>query len=127
MPAAVRRPLVDVSVGVAVAAIAWWVTGLEPFSLEMTIVVLGAGLAAVALGSRNRRPQATGAPPTHGGVAWVVIAAALAAWQLAAYLQHPRSEHPTLSSLANELLDNHPARAVAFVAWCVVAYQLARR
>ena len=48
-------------------------------------------------------------------------------WQLAAYLQHPRDEHPTLSSLANALLDSQPARAAAFVLWILAAVELSGR
>ena len=50
-----------------------------------------------------------------------------ALWQLAAYLQHPREVHPTLSSLANALLDSHPARAAAFVLWIIASLWLSRR
>jgi hypothetical protein len=57
----------------------------------------------------------------------VVLAAAAALWQAAAYLQQPRREHPTLSSLANALLDSHPARAAAFVLWLLATIRLARR
>jgi hypothetical protein len=58
---------------------------------------------------------------------WAVLAALAAAWQLAAYLQHPRHDHPTLSSLTNAALDSHAARAAAFVAWLAVTVTLVRR
>jgi hypothetical protein len=56
-----------------------------------------------------------------------VLAAAAGAWQLAAYLQHPRADHPTISSLTNEVLDSHLARAAAFIVWIGAARVLARR
>ena len=59
--------------------------------------------------------------------AWTVLVTLGGLWQLAAYLQHPRDEHPTLSSLANGLLDSQPARAAAFVLWIVAAVGLSRR
>ena len=64
---------------------------------------------------------------TRGVAVWLVLAVALGAWQLASYLQSPRDEHPTLSSLTNAALDSHPARAAAFVAWLAGAAWLARR
>jgi hypothetical protein len=52
---------------------------------------------------------------------------ALAAWELAAYLQHPRAAHPTLSSLANLVFDGHAVRAAAFALWMAAGYGMARR
>lgn len=69
----------------------------------------------------------TPAPGTAGARRWAGWVAAVALWQLAAYLQHPRDDHPTLSSLANSLLDSHSARAAAFVLWVLAAVELARR
>jgi hypothetical protein len=62
-----------------------------------------------------------------GIATWAALAATAGAWQLVAYLQHPRADHPTLSSLANEVLDSHLARAVTFVVWIAAARGLARR
>ena len=60
-------------------------------------------------------------------VPWVLLAAAAAVWQLAAYVQHPRDDHPTLSSLANAALESHAARTAAFVVWLVTTVALVRR
>ncbi len=112
--------------GSGVAAYAWWATGLRPFTAASTAAVVGAGLVVMTVGSRYRRAgeERVGAADK---VIWASLVGALAAWQLAAYLQHPRSQHPTLSSLTDALLDTHPARAAAFVAWLTVAARLARR
>ena len=59
--------------------------------------------------------------------AWAVLAVAVGSWQLAAYVQHPREDHPTLSSLVNALLDSQPARAAAFLLWIATAVALGRR
>ena len=58
-----------------------------------------------------------------------VGAAALAAavWQLAAYVQHPRADHPTISSLTNATLDAQVPRTAAFVAWLLAIVALVRR
>ena len=90
------------------------------------MAVLLTGAAATAWGARRRRP-AQPQPPMTTVAPWGALVTAAAAWQLAAYLQHPRADHPTLSSLTNALLDSHPARAAAFVLWLLAAVELARR
>ena len=105
---------------------AWWAVSRPPFSAAATAAVLLAGAAGAFIGalSRGRTEPRVVAP--RGG-AWVVLGAAAGLWQLAAYLQEPRHEHPTLSSLANALLDSQPARAAAFVVWVLGTVRLARR
>jgi hypothetical protein len=116
------------AVAVGLVAYAWWAVGLAPFSAQATAAVVVAGVAAMAVGRSQRRPRRS---PGDGDVSglgrWAGLAAVAAAWQLAAYLQHPRADHPTVSSLANELLDSHPARAAAFLVWIAAAWWLARR
>ena len=119
------RPLAR-GVGVILAATyGWWAVSLPPFSARATLAVLVAGATAIVLG-RLRRQRPPGRP-TSGVGWWALVATAAVTWQLAAYLQHPRAEHPTLSSLANALLDTQPARVAAFVLWVVLAVELARR
>jgi hypothetical protein len=123
-----RGPAARLVLAVALATYAWWAVGLAPFSARATAAVVLAGAAAMAIGGRERR---RGRSPTEGDVSglapWAALAAVAGAWQLAAYLQHPRGDHPTVSSLANELLDSHPARAAAFLVWIAAARWLARR
>lgn len=111
----------------AVGAFAWWATGLRPFTAPPLVVVPLGGLVAMALGARLLPPR-TPAPVRPRQLArWGALVAAVAVWQLATFLQHPREEHPTLSSLANALFESHPARAVAFLLWLAGAAALARR
>lgn len=112
--------------GALLLAWSWWVVGLPPFSDAATAAVLGSGAAAAAAGML-RRPADRVATRPGQAVGWAVLALVGGSWQLAAYLQHPRSEHPTLSSLTNSLLDSQPARSVAFVLWVVAAAGVARR
>jgi hypothetical protein len=105
---------------------AWWAVSLPPFSGAATAAVLLAGglaIVAGASGPRGPRPEID----ARRAAPWVVLVAVGGVWQLAAYLQQPREDHPTLSSLANALLDSHAARAAAFVLWIVAAVQLSRR
>jgi len=105
----------------------WWATGLEPFSGRTTAVVLAAGVIAMVAG--GARPSA-GSPrdiAVRAAAPWAVLVGALAAWQLAAYVQHPRADHPTLSSLANTALDPRAVRTLVFAGWLFAAGWLARR
>jgi hypothetical protein len=109
----------------------WWAVGRPPFSAAATAAVVLPGVAAAGLagvararaGGRHDRPG----PAPAGMARWAVLGGLAAAWQLAAYLQHPRHDHPTLSSLTNAALDSHAARAAAFVAWLAVTVMLVRR
>ena len=120
-----------VAVGVVVGAYAWWAVGLEPFSAAATWAVLAAGLVAgvvgvvAAMGARGQRRSL--ARSSAGDVrGWALWLAAMAAWQLAAYLQSPREDHPTVSSLTNAVLSTHPTRALGFVLWLLAMRELAR-
>lgn len=107
-----------------------WAVSLPAFSGAATAAVLAGGAAAVLWGAiRRRRPARTagGAVERRAVWPWAALVAILAIWQLAAYVQNPRIDHPTLSSLTNALLDSHPARTLAFVAWTAMAAELARR
>ena len=123
----------DAAVPATVAALAlfaygWWATGVAPFSGRATVAVLGAGAAAMVAGRLllPARGPAAGAP-ARAVVTWALLAAAVAAWQLAAWLSTPRDEHPTLSSMTNEVLDARPVRALALAAWVAAAAWVGRR
>jgi hypothetical protein len=112
---------------VAAAAYAWWASGLRPFTAPALLATMAAGVVAIVVGTRRRSPAV---PPTALGpglAVWAVLLLALGAWELAAFLQHPRADHPTLSSIAGGLLEAHPARAAAFLLWLALGLDLARR
>jgi hypothetical protein len=115
----------------ALAAYAWWAVALPPFSGEAAAAVVLAGAVAMVVGARQRPPRRPSGPPAAtippGIGRWMVLGAVAAAWQLAAYVQQPRADHPTLSSLTNAVLDSRATRMVAVVLWIVVARGLARR
>jgi hypothetical protein len=110
-----------------VVAYAWWTAGLRPFTRPVLVAVVLGWLAAIAFGSRRRSSAGSPAFDAHAILPWAVLVLMLAGWELAAYVQQPRADHPTLSSLANEVLDWRPARALAFLAWLAVGADLARR
>lgn len=120
------RAVHEVAGAICLLGYAWWAVSLPAFSTTATTAVLLAGAAAVVWGAgkdRRRRPDVE----LRRAAPWALLAVVGGLWQLAAYLQHPRDEHPTLSSLANALLDSHPARSAALVLWIVAASELSRR
>ena len=107
-------------------AFAWGATALRPFTVPALVVVLGGGVAAMACGRLVR-------PPSHPArlrlpgrpVVWAALLAVLAGWELTAFAQHPRSEHPTISSVTNGLFESHAVRAVTLWLWLSAAAVLA--
>ncbi len=107
---------------------AWLATGLRPFTLPSLVATVGGGLLAIMVGARlPRRSVFAGRAVAPGGWVWFALAAAIGVWELQSFLQHPRSQHPTLSSLTNTLLETHASRTVALVGWLAGGVWLARR
>ena len=126
-PLGPRAPLVIAGAAVVVG-FAWWAMSFRPFTWPATVATITGGLAAIAVGVRRRPPAAMTRRALGTGTAvWVALLAALGAWELAAFLQNPRVDHPTLSSLANPLLDHHAVRVVGFLVWLAVTADLAKR
>jgi len=48
---------------------------------------------------------------------WLVLVVATVAWELAAYFSSPRSAHPTLSVIADNVMSVQPGRALVFALW----------
>lgn len=114
----------------AVGAVAWAATGLRPFTTPALVVTLLTGAAVLFAGNSIRSaepPKEAGTRTTSGAGWWLILFGALAALELVAFVQLPRSEHPTLSSLANQVFDSHLVRACAFVAWMAAGLGIARR
>ncbi|MDQ3094901.1 MAG: hypothetical protein M3Q82_02925, partial [Actinomycetota bacterium] len=111
----------------AAMAYAWWASGLRPFSASATVAVLGAGVAAALLGRRRTSVTPVDRVTTAAVAPWCALFAALVTWQLVAYVQGPRSEHPTLSYLFSAAVDARPVRTLALVVWLAGAAWLGRR
>jgi hypothetical protein len=123
-----RQPIRLALVAAIALGYGWWVTGLPAFSTSATIAVVGAGSLVAAVSFARSSPSTADEPLDRSSwVIWSGLIAALAGWQLAAWAQEPRSEHPTLSSMANAMLEPGPIRAVAFVLWLAGAAWLGRR
>lgn len=111
----------------AAGAYAWWTAGLRPFTWPALVAVGAAGVGTIVLGTWRRRPFEPRAHDANGALIWGIVCALLVGWELAAYLQQPRADHPTLSALADRVIEWPPARALAFLAWIAVGADLSRR
>jgi hypothetical protein len=111
---------------IALVAYGWWATARPPFSASATIAVLVPGALAIAWGFGRRR-ESPQRPLRPGVSTWALLVVLLGVWEMAAFVQQPRSAHPTLSSITNAALDPHAVRTLAFVAWLCFAATLARQ
>ena len=106
---------------------AWWAAGLRPFTWPALIAVVMAGVGTIVIGTSRRRPSEPLPGPRSGAAIWGLLFVLLVGWELAAYFQHPRVDHPTLSALADPVTDWRPVRALAFLAWIALGADLSRR
>ena len=128
---ALRRRLAYGSLAAGILAYCWLVAGIRPFTVPMELAVaLPEGVvAALALRSYTRSrpspdvPAYPGANP-RGAMPWIVLTALLAFWELSAYVGSPRRDHPTLSSMAEWLLGNHPGRSTLLLLWLCLGWAL---
>lgn len=112
-----------------IAGYAWIASGFAPFTTPSLIAIVGGGLVAIVAGGQLRIAvtPTEAATPARGAWLWAALAAAISAWELQSFLQHPRHDHPTLSSLTNTVLESHASRALALVAWLAAGLWLSRR
>jgi hypothetical protein len=110
----------------------WVAAGLRPFTgPENVAVALPVLLALVFLARRWGQPvDAPDPDPEHAracrvaGTVWIGLVSLLVAWELVAYFSSPRYDHPTLSTVADDIMSNHPGRAAMFVLWLALAWLL---
>jgi hypothetical protein len=110
----------------------WLATGLRAFTIPIdvavgvpTVILLGLSWHRSRLGRvpSDQRPR----PPRSSLIVWAALIGALALWELAAYVSSPRQDHPTLSSISDDITSSHPARAVVFALWLVLGLHLFAR
>jgi hypothetical protein len=128
-----RRTALVVAAGLVCG---WWVTSLTPFTAGATVAVLAFGVVEIALAEfvrRRRRRHLSGAGagggpdvPGRACLVWVAAIVVLAAWELFSLFSHPRSAHPTISSMLDPWLAHHLVRWLAFAAWAWLGWELAR-
>ncbi len=124
-----RNRLAVVLVGAIIGAYSWFSADLRPFSIPIDAAVaipsvIVASLAWSQPGSRSARVADEKAPRRVDAAPWAVLFGLLTAFEVVAYLSSPRRDHPTLSSMADALMNTHPGRAAVFVLWLLLGWAL---
>jgi hypothetical protein len=120
-----ERPIVMIPVFVLIALVG----GVFPsFSLSANLLVLAVGgtLTWVGMtGRAGRRP-----PPrrlARAAAWWLVPVLLLAFIELYAFTKHSIDAYPTLSLLADPMLEGYLARAACYFGWLMAFWGLVRR
>ena len=116
----------------AIAICSWLITYLRPFTVPIEIAVIVPALLVAVLAWRvvDRRTLKSGEPPSinrpiwRAAGPWLALLAILSGLEIAEYFSSPRSDHPTLSSMADSLSSTHAGRATLFVAWLLLGVVL---
>src|SRR6266536_1841679 len=87
---------------------AWVGGGLRPFSWPAMVSTTLGGLAILIPAWRRGRSPASVRASHVGLVAWTLWLIAATGWELWALSMHPRSTHPTISSLLDTVGETHP-------------------
>ncbi len=102
---------------------AWVGGGLRPFSWPAMVSTTLGGLAILIPAWRRGRSPASVRASHVGLVAWTLWLIAATGWELWALSMHPRSTHPTISSLLDTVVETHPGRSVAVLAWLALGWR----
>jgi hypothetical protein len=102
---------------------------LPSFSLGANVLVLAVGGALFWLGVTERVPPSRPAPRQLSGRAawWLLPLLTFAAVELVNFAYGSGDAHPTLSKLADPLLDDYAVRAGAYFAWLTAFWGMVRR
>jgi hypothetical protein len=113
----------------ALAAYAWWATGVPPFT-GSAYVAVGLPVAAVAVAAAlDRRREGVPVPTRSSGAAgfraalpWALVGAVAFVLELVALCLGGRSHDvPTLSTVVDHAQRRHAVRFVLFCGWLAVA------
>lgn len=119
------RPLVLVPVFALISLVG----ALFPsFSIGANVLILTTGGTLFLLGMSDRLPR-RGSPLRLASRAgwWLLPALMLALIELTNFALGSTYAHPTLSLLADPILEGYAARAVAYFAWLMTYWGLVRR
>ncbi len=126
-----RNRLVAGLVAAAIGAYCWFSADLRPFTIPIGAAVAVPSVIVAALAWGPPGPTtSTGADQKATrrlAAPWAALFALLSAFEVAAYLSSPRRDHPTLSSMADALMNTHPGRAGLFALWLLLGWALLLR
>lgn len=126
------RRLALATAGIGALVWAWFGSGVRTFTRPAEVLTFLPGLAVLLL---TLLPSASSAgigaaalPPYRrwSVLPWLVVLAAIVAWELVELFSKPRGVHPTISSVMDSLLSTHPSRFVGYLVWLVLGWLLVR-
>jgi len=119
------RPIVVLPVFVLIALVG----GLFPsFSLLANLLVLAVGGTMVWVGMSGRAGRRLAPRQLARGAGWWLVPVLLLALvELYAFSKHSIDAYPTLSLLADPVLDQYLARAACYFGWLAAFWGLVRR
>lgn len=124
-PAVWDRPLVSVPILAFLSLVGGQ---LPSFSLSANFYALALGGAMLWLGLSSRvprRPVGPGFPPNAAW--WLLPVAVFGAFEATSFLLGSTSDYPTLSLLADPVLNAELVRSVAYFGWLAAFWALVRR
>ena len=105
-----------VAVGAAIGLYALAAAIARPLTDPATWTVLGPGFALAVYGLR-RTPRRIVRADRRTAYTWVGLGLVFCAWELVAFYWGNDQAHPTLSLLADPVLESYPARLAGYLIW----------
>ncbi|GHJ49752.1 hypothetical protein Cs7R123_70940 [Catellatospora sp. TT07R-123] len=127
--AAPARPWARAQVMLPVFAPLSLIGGLLPsFSLAGNLYVLALGGGMLVAGMSSRLPRRAAPAGLLPGVVWWLLPIAIfAAVEVFTFAMGATEDYPTLSLLADPVLDGYAARSLAYFGWLAAFWALVRR
>lgn len=119
------RPLVMLPVFALIALVGGLFGSFTP-QANLLVLAVGGTLIWLGLSGRTIRHDAP-VRLARGSVWWLVPVLLVALTELFAFLGTPREAYPTLSLLADPVLDHYLPRAIAYFGWLTGFWALVRR
>jgi hypothetical protein len=121
-----RRWTAPVVATIAVGLVYSWIAaGFLPFTWPMRVAVLIPIAGALVVSWNRDRDAAERTRDRVAGLAvWATLLVLLVAWELIALFQSPRADHPTLSSISDDIMSAHAGRALMFAVWLAAGWVL---
>ncbi len=100
----------------------------QPANLLTALPIVALAVLVVVRWPLRPRPAAAPSDVAHPYRAWVVLFAAVVAWELAEYAARgSRADHPTLSSMADAVDRYYLLKALLFFLWLYLGAAIVRR
>lgn len=120
------RPAVIVPVFVLVSVIGGFFPSFSP-AANVYVLLVGGALFWLGMSGRALGPPRPATPLGRGVLWWLVPLAVLVVAELVNFALGSTPAHPTLSLLADPLLDHYLPRALGYYGWLVAYWGLVQR